>query len=69
MPRLDEHEKEVIKREFNVDAVYAADLPDWWCRLTAPICLDWRREAGAFVGVWLFGILCGVVLAGLAGGR
>ena len=46
--------------------VLYADVPRWWLRLTAPISLDWRRQAAfcvvlTFVGFGV-GVLVGAVL-------
>lgn len=61
-PRPDDHDPEGDARRLGVDKVYYADLPDWWCRLTAPFALSWRREAAVLLALPLAGFALGVLV-------
>jgi hypothetical protein len=50
---------------FGVDAIYSVDLPTWWCRLTSPVALSWKRQASVLVAL----ALAGFILGGIVGAR
>jgi hypothetical protein len=47
---------------FGVDAIYSVDLPAWWCRLTSPVALSWRRQASVLVALALAGFILGAIV-------
>ena len=49
-------------RTFGVDTVLYVDLPAWWCRLTAPVALSWKREAAVLGVLPVAGFVLGVVV-------
>ena len=46
---------------FGVDSTYAVDLPAWWCRLTSPVALSWRRQASVLVALALAAFILGAI--------
>ena len=46
-----------------VETVLYVDLPLWWCRLTAPVALSWKRQAALLVGLPFGGFMLGFVFA------
>ncbi len=61
-------DRDADARLLEVSTVFYADLPDWWCRLTAPFTLSWRRQAALLAALpmagFAFGLLAGLRLAG-----
>ena len=42
--------------------MFYVDVPDWWCRLTAPFALSWKREALFIACVTAMAFCLGVVV-------
>ena len=53
---------EVDAFRFGVARAYYADLPAWWCRLTSPVALSWKRQASVLVALLLAGFILGAVV-------
>jgi hypothetical protein len=49
-------------RTRGVDRVFYVDMPGWWCSLTAPFALSWKREALFIVCVMAVAFGLGVVV-------
>ena len=47
---------------FDVNAIYSVDLPAWWCRLTSPVALSWRRQASVLVAFVLAAFILGAIV-------
>jgi hypothetical protein len=42
--------------------ILMADFPEWWLRLTAPVAISWRREAGVLLAVLGLGFALGLIV-------
>jgi hypothetical protein len=62
-PSNDDAEVDALR--FGVDSTYYVDLPAWWCRLTSPVALSWKRQASVLVAL----LLAGFILGGIVGAR
>ena len=65
-PHQSDRQRETDGRALGVDRVFDVDVLDWWCRLTAPWALSWKREVlflvGLTVGAFALGVVVGIRL-------